>query len=155
MKRNMMMPQSKKHGVWQKSAVALFLAMSGLLKINAPSQAAPPINPAAGSLPTAETTTRNPVILAAAPASALSGNVASGGLRRPISPQQPMWLIHIDTWNWADPQKIIGLVPEDIRPYVVMNVSLSISHNVDTSKFNTVEYGYETAKSWVRTCAAN
>jgi hypothetical protein len=33
-------------------------------------------------------------------------------LRRPISPQQPMWLVHIDTWNYADPQKIIDLIPQ-------------------------------------------
>jgi Glycosyl hydrolase family 98/Glycosyl hydrolase family 98 C-terminal domain/Carbohydrate binding module (family 6)/Carbohydrate binding module (family 35) len=76
-------------------------------------------------------------------------------LRRPISQNQPMWLIHIDTWNFADPQKIIDLIPEDIRPYVVMNISLSISHDVSTSRFQTAEYGYEIAKSWLRTCAQN
>lgn len=76
-------------------------------------------------------------------------------LRRPVSPQQPMWLIHIDTWNYADPQKIIDLIPSDIRPYVVMNISLSISHDVATSRFQVAEYGYEIAKSWVRTCAQN
>ncbi len=76
-------------------------------------------------------------------------------LRRPISPSSPMWLIHIDTWNYADPQKIIDLIPKDIRPYVVMNISLSISHDVATSRFKVAEYGYEIAKSWVRTCAEN
>ncbi len=76
-------------------------------------------------------------------------------LRRPISPNQPAWLIHIDTWNYADPQKIIDLIPEDIRPYVVMNISLSISHNVATSQFQVAEYGYEIAKSWLRVCAQN
>lgn len=76
-------------------------------------------------------------------------------LRRPISPQQPMWLVHIDTWNWADPQKIIDLVPMDVRPYVVFNISLSINHDAETSQWLTVEYGYETAKSWLRTCAEN
>jgi hypothetical protein len=76
-------------------------------------------------------------------------------LRRPISPQQPMWLIHIDTWNYADPQKIINLVPEDIRPYVVMNISLSISHDEATSRFKVAEYGYEIARSWLRVCAEN
>lgn len=74
-------------------------------------------------------------------------------LRRPISPQQPMWLIHIDTWNLADPQKIIDMVPQDIRPYVVFNISLSINHR--GNKWLQVEYGYETAKSWLRTCAEN
>lgn len=76
-------------------------------------------------------------------------------LRRPISPQQPMWLVHIDTWNWADPQKIIDLVPMDVRPYVVFNISLSINHDAETGQWLTVEYGYETAKSWLRTCAEN
>ncbi|OJU54422.1 MAG: hypothetical protein BGN96_13145 [Bacteroidales bacterium 45-6] len=76
-------------------------------------------------------------------------------LRRPISPSSPMWLIHIDTWNYPDPQKIIDLIPADIRPYVVMNISLSISHDVPTSRFKVAEYGYETAKSWLRTCAEN
>jgi hypothetical protein len=76
-------------------------------------------------------------------------------LRRPVSPSSPMWLIHIDTWNYADPQKIIDLVPKDIRPYVVMNISLSISHDEGTSRFKIAEYGYEIAKSWLRTCAEN
>ena len=76
-------------------------------------------------------------------------------LRRPISPDKPMWLIHIDTWNYADPQKIIALIPPDIRPFVVMNISLSISHNETTSQFQVAEYGYEVAKSWLRACAEN
>lgn len=76
-------------------------------------------------------------------------------LRRPISPQQPMWIVHIDTWNNADPQKIIDLIPKDIRPFVVMNISLSVSHDEETYRFSRAEYGYETAKSWLRTCAQN
>jgi hypothetical protein len=76
-------------------------------------------------------------------------------LRRPVSPEQPMYLIHIDTWNYADPQKIIDLIPQSIRPYVVMNISLSISHNATTGQFQVAEYGYEIAKSWLRTCAQN
>lgn len=79
----------------------------------------------------------------------------SNYLRRPVSPESPMWLIHIDTWNYADPQKIIDLIPEDIKPFVVMNISLSISHNSETSQFQVAEYGYEIAKSWLRTCAEN
>lgn len=76
-------------------------------------------------------------------------------LRRPISPEQPMFIVHIDTWNYADPQKIIDLIPVDIRPFVVMNISLSVNHDETTGEFKTVEYGYETAKSWLRTCAEN
>ena len=38
----------------------------------------------------------------------------TGALRRPISPEQPAWFVHIDSWNYADPQKIIDLIPADI-----------------------------------------
>ena len=76
-------------------------------------------------------------------------------LRRPVSPSSPMYIMHIDTWNYADPQKIINLIPADIRPYVVMNISLSISHDSATSRFKVAEYGYEIAKSWLRVCAEN
>lgn len=85
----------------------------------------------------------------------LSNAQEATNLRRVVSPQQPMWLIHIDTWNYPDPQKIIDLVPKDIRPYVVMNISLSISHDEDTYRFQRAEYGYELAKSWLRVCAEN
>lgn len=77
-----------------------------------------------------------------------------GYLRRPISPDQPAWLIGIDSWSNPDPQKIIDLIPKDVLPYVIFNIALSISHNSDGS-FARVEYGYETAKSWLRTCAEN
>lgn len=78
----------------------------------------------------------------------------TGQLRRPISPEYPAWLIHIDTWCLSDPQAIIDLIPADIRPYVVFNISLSVSRS-DDGEFNKVVYGYETAKSWLRTCAEN
>lgn len=81
--------------------------------------------------------------------------IVAAPMRRPISPEQPMWLIHIDTWNWPDPQKIIDLVPEDIRPFAVMNISLSISHNEETGEMSVAPDGYEIAKSWLRTCAEN
>ncbi|MBN2685356.1 MAG: DNRLRE domain-containing protein [Pontiellaceae bacterium] len=84
-----------------------------------------------------------------------STGVGAAPLRRPVSPDQPMWLVHIDTWNYADPQQIIDLIPEDVRPYVVMNISLSISHDTETSQFQVAEYGYEIAKSWARVCAEN
>lgn len=78
-----------------------------------------------------------------------------GSIRRPISPEQPAWFVHIDSWNYADPQKIIDLIPADIRPYVIFNISLSVSHDETTGIFNVSEYGYEIAKSWLRTCAEN
>ena len=68
-------------------------------------------------------------------------------LRRPTSTSSPMWIIHIDTWNWADPEKIIKLVPEDIKPYVVFNISLSVSD------FVRGKYPFTICESWVRTCA--
>lgn len=77
------------------------------------------------------------------------------GLRRPVSPQQPMWIFHIDTWLNPDPQKVIDLIPEDILPYVVFNISLSVDGDRETGKWTKVEYAYETAKSWLRTCALN
>lgn len=76
-------------------------------------------------------------------------------LRRPISPKQPMWLVHIDSWNLADPQKIIDLIPEDIRPYVVFNISMSVFWDTNEKVWRMVHDGYETAKSWLRTCADN
>lgn len=74
-------------------------------------------------------------------------------LRRVVSPEQPMWIVHIDTWNTADPERIIELIPEDILPYVVFNISMSINWNENEKRFMIVEYGYETAKSWLRACA--
>ena len=50
---------------------------------------------------------------------------ATAQQRRPIDSQHPLWFIHIDVWNSADPQKIIDLIPADIKPYVCMNLSLS------------------------------
>ena len=79
----------------------------------------------------------------------------TGTLRRPISAEQPAWLVHIDSWNYADPQKIIDLIPADIRPFVIFNISLSVSHDETTGRFQVSEYGYEIAKSWLRTCAEN
>lgn len=76
-------------------------------------------------------------------------------LRRPTSNKQPMWIVHIDSWNYADPQKIIDLIPKDILPFVVFNISLSINWDETTKEWKMVQYAYETAKSWLRTCADN
>ena len=73
--------------------------------------------------------------------------------RREVSPEKPMWIVHIDTWNTPDPERIIELIPDDIKPYVVFNISMSVNWNEDQQKFMIVEYGYETAKSWLRACA--
>lgn len=78
----------------------------------------------------------------------------NGELRRPVSPEQPMWIVHIDTWLYPDPQKIIDLIPADILPFTVFNLSLS-AEGGNAGRWTKVEYGYETAKSWLRTCAMN
>lgn len=80
---------------------------------------------------------------------------ADAPLRRPINVNQPAWFVHIDNWNDADPQKIIDLIPEDIKPYVIFNISMSISHNETTGVFDRVPDGYSTARSWLRCCAEN
>jgi hypothetical protein len=90
------------------------------------------------------------------PAMPLSGS--KSGFRRPLSPRQPMFLIHADTWNAADPQKIIDLIPADIRPYAVLMISLSINHDGatgDQCNWRQVENGIETARSWLKTAAEN
>jgi len=70
-------------------------------------------------------------------------------LRRVISPSSPVMMVHIDTWIWPDPQKFIDLIPKDIQPYVVMNISLSVSD------FVRGKYPFTIVESWVRTCAEN
>ena len=49
--------------------------------------------------------------------------------RRPIDSRHPLWFIHVDVWYKADPQKIIDLIPEAIRPYVCLNLSLSCQYD--------------------------
>ena len=93
-------------------------------------------------------------LLAALSGTALTAEAADGSsLRRPCSPEKPMLIVHIDTWNYADPAKIIRLIPEDIRPYCVFNVSMSINYDMNTHQWKMVKDGYRLAKSWLRTCA--
>lgn len=78
---------------------------------------------------------------------------AASMMRRPCGPENPMLIVHIDTWNVADPAKIIALIPEDIRPYCVFNISLSINWSNEKKEWLMVQDGYECAKSWLKTCA--
>lgn len=78
---------------------------------------------------------------------------ASSNFRRPLSNESPMWIVHIDSWNYPDPEKIIDLVPEDILPYVVFNISLSINWSSTEHKWLMVQDGIETARSWMKACA--
>ena len=80
---------------------------------------------------------------------------AATALRRPISPDLPMWIIHIDVWNTADPQKIIDLVPADIKPYVVMNLSLSCQYDTQTNRYKMPQHAMKTFESWARVCSQN
>lgn len=79
---------------------------------------------------------------------ACSMTFGQSALRRPISPQQPAWIIHIDVWNEADPQKIIDMVPEDIRPYAIFSISTSSSDSKSPS-------GPAIYDSWMKVCAQN
>lgn len=69
-------------------------------------------------------------------------------LRRVISVEQPAWIVHIDVWNYADPQKIIDMVPEDIRPWVIFNIATS--SNDEKSADGPAIYD-----SWMKVCAQN
>lgn len=71
---------------------------------------------------------------------------AATSLRRPLSPLSPMYLVHIDSWASPNPQQCIDLIPSDIRPYVVINLSISLS---------TTDNGYSVADTWLNTCAQN
>jgi len=116
-----------------------------------------PLNPGRNTVQVTDTTGSGPhvdyLLVATNGTSGPPPAATNAPLRRPISPNQPMWLIHIDSWNYPDPQKIINLIPADIRPYVVMNISLSIDES--TNGWLQCAYGYQTAESWLRVCAEN
>ena len=75
--------------------------------------------------------------------------------RRPVDSQHPLWLVHIDVWNSADPQKIIDLIPDDIKPYVCMNLSLSCQFDTKTSMYRMPRNAVRTYKSWASVCQKN
>lgn len=81
-------------------------------------------------------------------------SAASSNFRRPINNESPAWIVHIDTWNYADPEKIIELVPEDILPYVIFNISLSINWSSSEHRWLMVQDGIECARSWMKACAS-
>lgn len=133
--------------IWNKFC-ALFISVTMIVNLFI---GLPLFNP--GSEPDADTMDQMMEYLKAQTANAVNTNTQSNSLRRPISPEQPMWIIHIDSWNHADPAKIIDLIPEDILPYVVFNISLSINWDGANKEWLRVHDGYQTAKSWLRTCA--
>lgn len=75
--------------------------------------------------------------------------------RRPIDNEHPLWMIHIDVWNAADPQKIIDMIPEDIRPYAVFNLSLSCQFDVEQDVYKLPQNAILTYKSWASVCCKN
>lgn len=75
--------------------------------------------------------------------------------RRPIDSRHPMWMIHIDVWNNADPQKIIDLIPEDIKPYVCLNLSMSCAYDKDLKIYKKPQDAIQTYKSWASVCCRN
>ena len=75
--------------------------------------------------------------------------------RRPVDSQHPLWMIHVDVWYKADPQKIIDLIPEDVRPYVCMNLSLSCQYDKDKNVYKMPHYAFQTYKSWGTVCQQN
>ena len=131
--------------IWNKIC-ALFISVTMLVNLFI---GLPPFNPGKEQ----DMETMNQMLEYLAPKKLDAVDTQTSNLRRPISPEQPMWIIHIDSWNYADPAKIIDLIPEDILPYVVFNISLSINWDDKSKEWLRVHDGYETAKSWLRTCA--
>ena len=85
----------------------------------------------------------------------LFGLALSAQERRPIDNQHPLWLVHVDVWNAADPQKIIDLIPEEIKPYVCMNLSLSCGYDTKDNMYRMPRSAVRTYKSWASVCQHN
>ncbi len=75
--------------------------------------------------------------------------------RRPIDSRHPLWLVHVDVWNKANPQAIIDMIPKDIRPFVCMNLSLSCSYDKEKNVYKMPQNGVATYKSWATVCQQN
>ena len=80
---------------------------------------------------------------------------AGAQTRRPIDNEHPLWMIHIDVWNAADPQKIIDLVPDDIKPWVCFNLSMSCQYDKDNNVYKMPRSAVRTYKSWASVCQQN
>ena len=85
----------------------------------------------------------------------LSFSSVAAQSRRPIDNEHPLWMIHIDVWYAADPQKIIDLVPDDIKPYVCMNLSLSCQYDKEKNVYKMPQQAVRTYKSWATVCQQN
>lgn len=85
----------------------------------------------------------------------LMGQSVTAQQRRPIDNKNPLWLVHVDVWNKADPQKIIDLIPDDIKPYVCMNLSLSCQYDTEKDVYKMPQNAIRTYKSWASVCQHN
>lgn len=81
--------------------------------------------------------------------------VCEAQTRRPIDSKHPMWLVHIDVWNNADPQKIINLIPDEVKPYVVLNLSMSCAYDTKLNIHQKPQSAIRTYKSWGSVCQNN
>jgi hypothetical protein len=73
----------------------------------------------------------------------LQGNFpsrAQAPLRRPLSPQTPMFLFQVQQTDPADPQADINAVPPDVRPYTVMMYCLGAQSGTMTNGYAMADY---------------
>ena len=61
----------------------------------------------------------------------------------------------MDVWNKADPQKIIDLIPDDVKPYVCLNLSLSCQYDKEKNVYKMPQNAVRTYKSWATVCQLN
>ena len=85
----------------------------------------------------------------------LTATASRAQQRRPVDAQHPLWLVHVDVWNVADPQKIIDLIPDDVKPYVCMNLSLSCQYDTQRNMYRMPRCAVRTYKSWATVCQQN
>ena len=85
----------------------------------------------------------------------LSAQIVSAQERRPIDSKHPLWLVHVDVWNKADPQKIIDLIPAEVKPYICLNLSLSCQYDTAKNVYKMPQNAVRTFKSWATICQNN
>lgn len=75
--------------------------------------------------------------------------------RRPVDSKHPLWFVHVDVWNKADPQKIIDLIPDEVKPYICINLSLSCQYDTAKNVYKMPQNAVRTYKSWATICQNN
>ena len=61
-------------------------------------------------------------------------------LRRPLSPQTPMFLFQISQTDAAEPQTCINAVPADVQPYTVMMYGMGAQTGTQTNGYAFADY---------------